>query len=205
MTGKSLLEREIDIVLLAIKMSEQAYHVRHCWHIIGQIQRARKLYPGIINENIGFFRTIFDSLVTSVIIGLGKLYDMDGNAYSLYSLQTLMGTVFHHSHSSTLKDYSEKLSKINKQIESLRKWRNARYAHNDQELGWDYLKLESQWVLLDSDFVALIDFACDYCSFFSKLFLQTPIQDKLPVNETLDNIIMKLRFISKNGKDKYDF
>lgn len=194
MPKESLLNRDVDLVLLSIEMTKQAHHVKRCWGIIKQIQQARKDYPEEINISLGFYRTVFDALVTSVFIGLGKLYDQDGDTYSLYALQKLLGCSLEKGqHSSDLKEQSQRLGHLSSKAYALRQWRNKQYAHNVQELEWDRKKLDAQYPLLDEDIEALIDFACEYTDYFSVFFLEEPIPERLPACTDLENTLQRLR------------
>ena len=194
MSKESLLTREVDLVLLSIEMSKQAHHVKRSWSIIKQLQQARNDYPDEIDLSIGFYRTVFDALVTSVFIGLGKLYDQDDDTYSLYALRTLLGGLFGKSkHSDNLKVQSQKLRDLSPKAHALRQWRNKHYAHNVQELDWDRDKLDSQYPLNDEDMEALIQFACEYCDFFSELSIDMKIPDRLPACDDLENTLQRLR------------
>jgi len=75
MEKDTLLNREIDLVLLSLEMTKQAYHVKRCWSIIKQIQQERKDYPNEINISLGFYRTVFASLVTSVLPLIQQKHD----------------------------------------------------------------------------------------------------------------------------------
>lgn len=184
---------KVDLVLLSIEMTQQAYHVKRCWHIIKQLQQARIDYPEEINTSLGFYRTIFDSLVTSVFIGLGKLYDQDVDTYSLYELQRIIGRSFGENQPPVAcKVLSQKLRMLSSKAYSLKQWRNKQYAHNAQEYDWDWKQLDFQHPLYDEDIESLIDFACEYVNFFSTFFLDEPIPDRFPDCCDLENTLEKL-------------
>ena len=193
MAKESLLNREVDLVLLSIEMTKQARHIQRCRSIIKQIKQAQTDYSYELNLSLGFYRTVFDSLVTSVFIGLGKLYDQDGDCYSLYALQTLLGGLFGKSeHTSALKNQSDKLRTLSPKAHALRQWRHKHYAHNVQEIEWDRAKLDSEHPLKDEDIESLIAFACEYCDFFSLLAIGTTLSDRLPTCNDLENTLQRL-------------
>lgn len=183
MAKVSLHDQEIDLVLLAIEMTNQAHQVERCWKILGMINEARKTHPHMIDRSLGYYRTVFDSLVQSVFIGLGRLYDIDSGTFSLYSLQILLGRHFKNTHSADLKTYSVRLGKLGKAINSLRNWRNKQYAHNEREVAWQSNRLEEQFPLRGEEIEALIQFAREYCDFFSAMLLGEQIQIRIPACE----------------------
>lgn len=66
MAKVSLHDQEVDLVLLAIEMTNQAHQVERCWKILGMINEARKTHPNMIDRSLGYYRTVFDSLVLSM-------------------------------------------------------------------------------------------------------------------------------------------
>ncbi len=201
MLKQSILNREVDLVLLSIEMTKQARHVQRCWSIIKQLQQARMYYPEEISISLGFYRTVFDSLVTSVFIGLGKLYDQSGDSYSLYALQQLLGGLYGISeHASALKNQSQSLRALFPKAQALRQWRNKQYAHNAQEIEWDRAKLDSEYPLKDEDIESLIAFACEYCDFFSLLAVETPFSDCLPPCNDLENTLQRLHAVKETHR-----
>ena len=180
MAKETLMKQEIDVVLLAIEMTKQAQHVDKCWSLLKMINQARRTHPKAINDSLGYYRTVFDSLVLSVFIGLGRLYDKNADSFSLYSLRTLLGISFKNAGIDDIKVYSQKLNALAPRIESLRNLRGKQYAHNDRELAWQSGWLEEQLPLSDEDIEALIKFAKEYCDFFSVMFLGAKIEDRIP-------------------------
>lgn len=170
-------------------MTKQAQHVEKCWAILKMINQARRTHPEVINASLGYYRTVFDSLVTSVFVGLGRLYDKDADAFSLYSLRTLLGISFKGINIADIKTNSQKLNALAPKIESLRNLRGKRYAHNDRELAWQSDWLEEQYPLSDEDIETLIRFAREYCDFFSVMFVAEPIEDCIPPCEDFWNTI----------------
>lgn len=189
MAKVSLHDQEIDLVLLAIEMTNQARQVERCWKILGMINEARKTHPQKINRSLGYYRTVFDSLVLSVFIGLGRLYDKDSDTFSLYSLRELLWASFKDTHANELEAYSKRLKAFATSAESLRNWRGKQYAHNDRELAWQSDWLEKRYPLKDEDIEALIRFAREYCDFFSVKFLGELVQDRIPSCEDFWNTI----------------
>ena len=180
MAKETLMKQEIDVVLLAIEMTKQAQHVDKCWSLLKMINQACRTYPKVINDSIGYYRTVFDSLVTSVFIGLGRLYDKDADSFSLYSLRALLGVSFKDAGIDDVKAYSQKLNALAPRIGSLRYLRGKQYAHNDRKLAWQSDWLTEQFPLSDEDIEALIQFAKEYCDFFSMMFLGAKIEDWIP-------------------------
>lgn len=180
MAKESLMKQRINIVLLAIEMTRQAQHVDKCWSLLKMVNQARVTHTKAINDSLGYYRTVFDSLVTSVFIGLGRLYDKDADTFSLYSLRTLLGISFKDAGIDDIKVYSQKLNALAPQIEFLRNLRSKQYAHNEREVEWQSDWLEKQYPLSDDDIEALIQFAREYCDFFSKMLLGEKVVDQIP-------------------------
>lgn len=189
MAKEALKEQEIDVILLAIEMTKQAQHVEKCWAILKMINQARRTHPEVINASLGYYRTVFDSLVTSVFVGLGRLYDKDADAFSLYSLRTLLGISFKGINIADIKTNSQKLNALAPKIESLRNLRGKQYAHNDRKLAWQSDWLEEQYPLSDEDIETLIRFAREYCDFFLVMFVAEPVEDCIPPCEDFWNTI----------------
>lgn len=180
MAKRALMNQRIDIVLLAIEMTNQARQVERCWKILGMINEARREHSQMIDRSLGYYRTVFDSLVLSVFIGLGRLYDKGSDTFSLYSLRELLWASFKDTHANELEAYSKRLKALAPSAESLRNWRGKQYAHNDRELAWQSDWLEKRYPLKDEDIEALIRFAREYCDFFSVKFLGELVQDWIP-------------------------
>lgn len=197
MSKEKTMTREHDIVLLCIEMTDQARYVRRCWDGIRGIHQLRAEYPQEFKLSFGFYRTVFDALVTSLFIGLGRLYDKTRDTYSLYALETLLSD-FSETHAAKLKEKSQKLQELSPLIEALRRRRNKQYAHNDQETGWDFDELQRRFVLDDENIETLIDFACEYCNFFVSFYLDHPLPDRHQPCTDLGNTFQLLRKLKKD-------
>ena len=198
-SNETTMTRKHDIVLLCIEMTEQVRNVRNCWESIRQIHQVRSEYPQEFKLSCGFYRTAFDALATSLFIGLGRLYDKDGDTYSLYALQTLLSD-FRESHAARLKEKSQKLRELSPLVEVLRQRRNKQYAHNDQETAWDFEELKRKFVLDDEGIEILIAFACEYCDFFVSFYFDNPLPDRHQPCTDLENTFHLLREAKKDRK-----